>query len=87
MENNSTTESLQTQKAEILIPKKITESQRISIYKDVDPLDWEDWHWQLKNRIRTKEELSKIVNLTLEEERGLNQAKGRMAMSITPYWA
>jgi lysine 2,3-aminomutase len=59
----------------------------MGIYKDVNPLDWEDWHWQLKHRIRNKEELSQIIKLTPEEEKGIDKARGRLSMAITPYWA
>ncbi len=68
-------------------PKKSRDYQQIPLYKDVNPLDWEDWHWQLKHRIRFKEELAQIIKLTPEEEKGLDKAKGRLSMSITPYWA
>ncbi|MDD5691773.1 MAG: KamA family radical SAM protein [Candidatus Omnitrophica bacterium] len=68
-------------------PKRSRDYQQISIYKDVNPLDWEDWHWQLKHRIRAKEELSQIIKLTPEEEKGIDKARGRLAMAITPYWA
>lgn len=61
--------------------------QQISLYKEVNPLDWEDWHWQLKHRIRTREELSQIIKLTPEEEEGIKRATGRLSMAITPYWA
>jgi lysine 2,3-aminomutase len=61
--------------------------QQLSLYKDVNPLDWEDWHWQLKHRIRSKDELSEIIKLTPEEEKGLDKAKGRLSLAITPYWA
>ncbi|MDD5027145.1 MAG: KamA family radical SAM protein [Candidatus Omnitrophica bacterium] len=60
--------------------------QQIAIYKDVNPLDWEDWHWQIKNRICTKEELTQVINLTPDEEKGIDKAKGRLSMAITPYW-
>ncbi|MCX5701050.1 MAG: KamA family radical SAM protein [Candidatus Omnitrophica bacterium] len=66
--------------------KKPRDYQQISIYKDVNPLDWEDWHWQIKNRICTKDVLSQIIKLTPEEEKGIDKAKGRLAMAITPYW-
>jgi len=65
----------------------IRDYQQIAIYKDVNPLDWEDWCWQLKNRIRTKEELSQIIKLSPEEEKGLDKARGKLSMAITPYWA
>jgi len=67
--------------------KRSRDYQQISIYKDVNPLDWEDWHWQLKHRIRNKEELTQIIKLTSEEEEGINKAKGRLSLAITPYWA
>jgi len=85
--------SLENQKAQIeppvilRPPKRSRDYQQISLYKDVNPLDWEDWHWQLKHRIRTKEELVQIIKLTPEEEKGVDKAKGRLAMAITPYWA
>jgi len=60
--------------------------QQIAIYKDVNPLDWEDWHWQIKNRICTKEALTQVINLTPDEEKGIDKAKGRLSMAITPYW-
>ena len=61
--------------------------QQISLYKDVNPLDWEDWHWQISKRIRTKEELAQVIKLTPEEEEGVKRASGRLSLAITPYWA
>lgn len=67
--------------------KRPRDYQQIALYKDVNPLDWEDWHWQLKHRIRTKDELTQIIRLSPEEEKGIDKAKGRLSMAITPYWA
>ena len=67
--------------------KRSRDYQQTEIYKDVNPLDWEDWHWQLANRIRNKEELSQFIKLTPEEEKGIEKARGRLSMAITPYWA
>ena len=76
---------------EIVTPPRTTKRprdyQQIELYKDVNPLDWEDWHWQLKHRIRAKEELSQIIKLTPEEEKGIDKARGKLSMAITPYWA
>lgn len=60
--------------------------QQISLFKDLNPLDWEDWHWQVKNRITTIEQLSQIIKLSPEETDGIKKARGKMAMAITPYW-
>jgi len=67
--------------------RKSLDYQQISLYKDVNPLDWEDWHWQMKHRVTKLEQINQIVKLTSEEEEGIKNARGRMAMAITPYWA
>jgi len=63
------------------------ESRRFELYKDISDEDWEDWRWQTKNRIHTKEQLARFINLTVEEEDGIRRSAGRLAMAITPYWA
>ena len=65
--------------------RKPRDYQQISLYKDVNPLDWEDWHWQIKNRICTKDALTQIIKLSPEEKKGIDKAKGRLSMAITPY--
>jgi lysine 2,3-aminomutase len=89
LNNSLATENqeLQQETAPVVRPiRRSRDYQQISIYKDVNPLDWEDWHWQLKHRIRAKEELSQIIKLTPEEEKGIEKARGRLSMAITPYW-
>ena len=61
--------------------------QQLAIFKDVNPLDWEDWHWQMKNRVTKLDQISQIVSLTEEEQEGVRNARGRLSMAITPYWA
>jgi len=46
---------------------------------------WNDWKWQIKNRINTLEEISKYVHLTKEEKKGLVLTE-RLAFAITPYF-
>ncbi len=67
--------------------KRPQDYQQIGLYKDINPLDWEDWHWQLRNRICAKEELAQVIKLTPEEEAGIKKATGRLSLAITPYWA
>jgi lysine 2,3-aminomutase len=59
----------------------------IELFRDVNPLDWEDWHWQVKNRIRAKEALAKVINLTREEEDGIRRSNGKLGLAITPHLA
>jgi len=78
-------------KQEIIVAPRITrrprDYQQTSLYKDVNPLDWEDWHWQIKNRICAKDVLAQVIKLTPDEEKGIDKARGRLSMAITPYWA
>jgi lysine 2,3-aminomutase len=87
--NNSTVAEVQKlhQETQVRPARRSQDYQQISLYRDVNPLDWEDWHWQLKNRVCSKEALSQIIKLTPEEEQGINMASGRLSMAITPYWA
>ncbi len=59
----------------------------VSLYKDVTEEQWNDWQWQVKNRITTLEDLKKVVNLTKEEEEGIVESLGILRMGITPYYA
>jgi lysine 2,3-aminomutase len=59
----------------------------IDLWKDTSELEWEDWHWQVKNRIHTKEGLSHIIKISPEEEEGIKKSHGRLSLAITPYWA
>ena len=90
MSNTQAVENQKLQQDITLIPRttrKPRDYQQIPLYKDVNPLDWEDWHWQIKNRICTKDALSQVIKLTAEEEKWIDKAKGRLSMAITPYWA
>ena len=73
MNNLLTTENQKLQQ-ETVIQSRPTrrprDYQQISLIQRCNPLDWEDWHWQIKHRIRTKEELAQIIKLTPEEEEG-----------------
>ena len=49
------------------------EKQILSLFSDATPLDWESSRWQLQNRIKTKEALARIIDLTPEEEKGIEK--------------
>jgi lysine 2,3-aminomutase len=67
--------------------KAARDYQQLKFFKDINPLDWEDWHWQMKHRITNLDQISQLIELTPEEEEGIRNAKGRLSMAITPYWA
>ena len=64
----------------------MVESRRKQLFPDVTDEQWNDWKWQVKNRIETLEELKKYVNLSAEEEEGVKQTLKTLRMAITPYY-
>ena len=59
---------------------------RNGLFADVPESDWNDWTWQVRNRIETVEDLKKYIHLTDEEEEGVRQCLGTLRMAITPYY-
>ena len=59
---------------------------RNTIFKDVPKEEWNDWKWQLRNQIQTLEDLTKIVELSKEEEEGVARTLCTLRMAITPYY-
>ncbi len=49
--------------------------------------DWNDWRWQLKNRITSLEQLERLMpTLSPEEHAGTLLANTKLALGITPYF-
>ena len=48
--------------------------------------DWNDWHWQLKNRINSPEQLKRIFNLSEIETEEIRKVNSKYRFSITPYY-
>lgn len=61
--------------------------RELSLWKDVTKEQWEDWNWQVKNRITTLDDLKKVLPLTEEEELGVVKCLKSLRMAITPYYA
>ena len=59
-------------------------NRRKELFSHINDEDWNDWHWQVKNRITTLEELKKYITLTKEEDDPRLLKEYRMA--ITPYY-
>src|SRR5687768_8898077 len=60
-------------------------SRRAPAYADVADADWDDWRWQLKNRVNDLDSLSAILALTDEEREGLS-APDKFRVDVTPYF-
>lgn len=56
-------------------------------WSDVPDAQWNDWKWQLKNRITSLAQLQKFMpTLTPEEHAGTVLSDTKLAMAITPYF-
>ncbi len=59
---------------------------RPPIWIDVPDAQWNDWRWQLANRLNTLKDFAQILNLTQDEIEGLS-AEGGFRVEVTPYFA
>ncbi|MEK9772935.1 MAG: KamA family radical SAM protein [Opitutae bacterium] len=55
-------------------------------WRSVPVSDWNDWTWQLRNRLNHKDDISKYLSLSEDESDGLDIAKDKLLVSITPHF-
>ncbi|MFO7585148.1 MAG: lysine 2,3-aminomutase [Anaerolineales bacterium] len=60
-------------------------SKRALIYKDVPDEKWNDWRWQLSNRLNSLDDIEKVLPLN-ESERKALQTQGIFRVDVTPYF-
>jgi len=60
-------------------------SRRAPAYAQVEDEKWNNWRWQLSNRINTAEEFEKIIPLADSERKAL-RAPNLFRVDITPYF-
>lgn len=61
-------------------------NRRKELFPNVTDEQWNDWKWQVKNRIETYEQLSKYFTFSDEEAEGIKKALAKFRMAITPYY-
>lgn len=49
--------------------------------------DWNDWHWQIDNRITDSDMLAKIIKLTDKQKRDIDEVSKKFRWGISPYFA
>ena len=64
----------------------MAESRRKILFPEVTDDQWNDWKWQVKNRVETLDQLKKYISLTPEEEEGVKKSLATLRMAITPYY-
>ncbi len=64
-----------------------SEAFRRRVFPSASPVEWNDWRWQLRHRIRDRVGLSRVLSLTPEEQEALAGLGGLLPVGITPYYA
>lgn len=52
-----------------------------------DKSEWDDWHWQIRNRITTIEQLEDYIDLTDDEREEIKEVSKFYRWGISPYYA
>jgi len=48
--------------------------------------DWNDWHWQIKNRITDSDTLAKFIKLSDKQKHDIDEVGKRFRWAISPYF-
>ncbi len=64
----------------------MTVYRRHELFAGVSDEQWNDWKWQVKNRVETLDQLKKYIDLTPQEEEGVRTSLKTLRMAITPYY-
>ena len=67
--------------------KRDLKDQRPAVWANVPDEKWNDWKWQMANRITNSRQLTDILEISTEEQRGIEMCLERFRMAITPYYA
>lgn len=55
-------------------------------WPETSPSQWNDWHWQLKNRLSSLEDLEGKITLTPSEREGIRVAARKLSLGVTPHF-
>lgn len=70
-----------------LIEERSRNKYALQEYFGISDLEWNDWHWHVKNVIRDGDTLRGLVNLSDEEYNAIKLAsKNKIPFGITPYY-
>ncbi len=59
----------------------------IPLFKDVTDDQWNDYRWQLRNRLTTTEDFAQVLHLDERQRADLDACMGKFRVSVTPYYA
>jgi lysine 2,3-aminomutase len=56
-------------------------------FPEVTSAQWNDWHWQIRNRITSIDKLERMIRLYPDERRAITGEGTALPVAITPYYA
>ena len=59
---------------------------RKRFFPEASALDWSDWRWQLRSRVKDLAGLARVVNLSADEESAIRRHSGSLPVGVTPYY-
>ena len=65
----------------------MSQNQRPHPYVNVPAKNWNDWKWQLRNRLTSINDVVRVLNPSEKIIEGIRSATSHFRMAITPYYA
>ena len=59
---------------------------RKRFFQNITTKEWNDWHWQLRNRIRDAQTLGRMIRLSEDERHAMIGQGGSLPLAITPHY-
>jgi lysine 2,3-aminomutase len=69
------------------VRERFKSAARPDIWKDTEDKDWNNWIWQQQKRLKSMEQLEKVINVTQDERDAFAKSHEMFNMGITPYYA
>ena len=66
------------------IRDRFVSAPRPAIWTDTEEKDWNNWVWQQQKRIKSMEQLEKVVQVADDERKAFAQSHEMFNMGITP---
>jgi lysine 2,3-aminomutase len=60
---------------------------RARFHPEASLADWNDWTWQLRNRLRRLDDVQRVLALAEDERKAIERIGGRLPLGLTPYYA
>jgi lysine 2,3-aminomutase len=60
---------------------------RARFHPEATDAEWNDWTWQLRNRLRRLDDVQRVLVLSEDERKTIERIGGRLPLGVTPYYA